>query len=81
MSASAEDHVWTLAAQFESDTLQVGFGGRFHNQMPHFGRTGEGHLIDIHVPGYRGACCRTIAGKNIHHAFRKARFDDQLADS
>jgi len=46
-----------------------------------FGRTGKGDLIDVHVPRDRATGRRAVSRKNVHDAFRKTGFKDQLADT
>ncbi len=76
-----EHDVRALAAQFERDALQVRLRRRLHDQMADFGRTGEGDLVDVHVPRDRGAGGRAVARQHIDHAFREAGFHDQFADA
>ena len=71
-----KDDVRALPAQFQRDALQVGSSGRLLNEAPHFGGTGEGHFIHVHVVRDSGAGRFPKAGKNVDHAFRKAGFHD-----
>ena len=75
-----KDDVRALAAQFQRDALQIGFSRRLLDEMPHFGGTGEGNFVDVHVARDSGAGGGAKAGKNIHHACREAGFYNQLAD-
>ncbi len=76
-----KDDVRALAAQFQRDALQIGSSGGLQNEVPHFGGTGEGDFVDVHVVRDSGAGRRPKAGKNVHHAFREAGFHNQLADA
>src|SRR6185312_5995142 len=76
-----EHDVGALAAELESDALQVRFRGGFHNEVADFGGTGEGDFIDIHVAGERAAGGGTKAREEIDDAFRKSRFDNELTDA
>ena len=76
-----EDDVRALAAQFQRDALQIRLSGGLHDQMTNFGGTGEGHLIDVHVVRDGGAGRLAKARQNIHHAFGKPGFENQLTDA
>ena len=66
-----EDDKRTLAAQFESDALQVGVGGARHNQLAHLSGSSERNLAHVLVVGDRGAGRWTISGNDVKHSGRE----------
>ena len=72
-----EDDVRALAAQLQSDALQIGLRGGLHDQMADFGGAGERHLIDIHVIGDGGAGGGTESRQHVDDAFGESRLHDQ----
>ena len=74
-----EDDVGALAAEFQRDAFEVGFGGCLHDQVADLGRPGERHLIDVHVARDGRAGRRTVARQQVDHAGREARFENQFA--
>src|SRR5208283_2039218 len=71
--------VRALSSQLQRHPLQIRFRRRFHDQVAHFRRSRERHLIHIHVPCNCRSRRGSIPRQNIHHAFREPRFQDQFA--
>ena len=76
-----EDDVRALAAQFQSDALQIGFRGSFHDRMPDLGGAGECHLVHVHMARDGGAGRGAESRQQVDHAFWESRFHDQLANA
>lgn len=55
-------------------TLQSGSGSRSRSYLC---RSGEGHLVDIHVPGDCSPSCRPHPGQDVHNTFRKAHLEEE----
>ena len=69
-----------LAAQLERHALQIS-GGGLDDQLADFGRTGERHLIHVRMLGKRRARRLAVAGDDVDHAVRNARFLNQFAEA
>ena len=76
-----ENDVGTLAAEFESDALEIGFRGGFHDEVADFGGAGEGDFVDVHVASERGAGGGAVAGKQVDDAIGEAGFLDEFGNA
>ena len=73
-----EDDVRRLAAQLERQLL-LRAGRRSLNALAHFGRAGEGDLVDVRMGDKR--CTRTTRpGDDVHHARWQFRFLNDLRE-
>jgi hypothetical protein len=74
-----EDDEGRLAAEFQRHTLEVA-GCRQQDLPAHFGRAGEGNLVDTVMRRERGAGIVTIAGDDVDDAVGNAALPDDLAE-
>ncbi len=75
-----EHDVGRLAAELQRDFLEV-VGGCLDDQLAHFRRPGEGHLVDARMRSQRCAACFPKAGDHIEHARRQTRLQAQLGEA
>ena len=73
ISASSRMMLGDLPPSSRLTLLQVARRG-LHDQLAHFGRAGEGDLVDVGMRGQRRAGRFAKAGHDIDHAVGKARF-------
>ena len=70
-------HHRRLAAEFERDMLER-VGGVAVDQLADLGRSGEGDLVDIGMLDHAVTGGVAVAGDDVEHARREARFGDQI---
>lgn len=75
-----EDNVGGLAAQLESNLLQVGLGSSLEDSAADESRSSEGDLVDVHVGGDGSTGGTAKARDDVNDTRGEASLDDQLGD-
>src|SRR5439155_22520328 len=76
-----EDDIWALAAQLQTDALEIALGGRLHDELAGRVFAGEGNLVDIHVAADGGPGSWTVTGHDVDHTVGEASLLGQGRDT